>query len=387
MNARTRIYLDHAATSWPKSVAVIDAMNQYIQSCGAAAGRGAYFAAAEADGIVSTVRRDVAALIHAADPNSISFHSNGTTALNAAIHGLLRKGDHVVVSAAEHNSVLRPLHDLSEQKKIELTIVPVDRQGVVDAEHILSAVTSATKLVALTHASNVTGAIQPVEAVAEGLRHCSGHLLVDAAQTFGVLEIDVRVGIDLLAAPGHKASAGPLGTAFLYVEPKIHDAILPLFHGGTGSHSESLAMPTSMPSKLEAGNLNVHALAGWAAALRELREESVERRGEVSCELARLLHEGLAKLDHVRVFGKPGALATASILIDDLSPGDAAAILDAEFGVETRAGWHCAALIHDYLGSEPQGTLRISAGHTTTAEEIVNAVAAVGQVAQTLHPD
>ncbi|MGI9466116.1 MAG: aminotransferase class V-fold PLP-dependent enzyme [Rubripirellula sp.] len=387
MNTRSRIYLDHAATSWPKSVAVIDAMNQYVQSCGAAAGRGAYHAAAEADGIVSMVRRDVAALIHAADSNCISFHSNGTTALNAAIHGLLRKGDHVVVSAAEHNSVLRPLHGLREQQEIELTIVPVDRQGVVDAEDMLSAVTSTTKLVALTHASNVTGAIQPVEVVAQGMRHCSGHLLVDAAQTFGVREIDVSVGVDLLAAPGHKASAGPLGTAFLYVDPKMHDQILPLFQGGTGSRSESLAMPSSMPAKLEAGNLNVHALAGWAAALRELREEGVERRAEISRELAHLMHEGLAKLPHVRVFGKPEALATASILIDDLSPGDAAAILDAEFGVETRAGWHCAALIHGYLGSEPQGTLRISAGPTTTAEEIANAVAAVGQVARTLHPD
>ena len=373
MNTRPRIYLDHAATSWPKSVAVIDAMHQYVQGCGAAAGRGAYHAAAEADGIVSMVRRDVAALIHAADSSCISFHSNGTTALNAAIYGLLRKGDHVVVSAAEHNSVLRPLHDLREQQKIKLTVVPVDRQGVVDAARLLAAVTSTTKLVALTHASNVTGAIQPVEAVAEGMRQCSGKLLVDAAQTFGVREIDVRVGIDLLAAPGHKASAGPLGTAFLYVEPKLHDEILPLFHGGTGSRSESLAMPSSMPAKLEAGNLNVHALAGWAAALRELRDAGVERRGEISCELARLMHEGLADLPHLRVFGKPGALPTVSILIDDIAPADAAAILDAEFGVETRAGWHCAALIHGYLGSEPQGTLRISAGHTTTAEEIAKA--------------
>lgn len=385
MSTPTRIYLDHAATSWPKSVAVIDAMNHYVQSCGAAAGRGAYHAAAEADGIVSMVRRDVASLIHAADSSSISFHSNGTTALNTAIHGLLRNGDHVVVSAAEHNSVLRPLDDLRGQQKIELTIVPVDEQGVVSAEHMLSAVTQATKLVVLTHASNVTGAIQPVEAVAEGMKQCNGYLLVDAAQTFGVQEIDVRTGIDLLAAPGHKASAGPLGTGFLYVDPQIHDQVQPLFQGGTGSRSESLAMPSRMPAKLEAGNLNVHALAGWAAALKELREEGVKRRSEINRELADLLYQGLAELPHVCVFGKPGALATASILIDGLAPADAAAILDAEFGVETRAGWHCAALIHAYLGSEPEGTLRISAGHTTTADEIRNAVAAVGQVARTIH--
>ncbi len=385
MSTRPRIYLEHAATSWPKSAAVIDAMHDYVQGCGAAAGRGAYHAAAEADGIVSTVRRDVAALIHAADSGCISFHSNGTTALNAAIHGLLRAGDHVVASAAEHNSVLRPLHDLREQQKIQLTIVPVDRQGVVDAANLLAAVTSATKLVALTHASNVTGAIQPVEAVAEGMRQCRRKRVVDAAQTFGIREIDVSIGIDLLAAPGHKESGGPLGTAFLYVEPEIHDEILPLFQGGTGSRSESLAMPASMPAKMEAGNLNVHALAGWAAALRELREVGVERRKETSLELSRLMHEGLALLPHVRVLGKPEALPTASIMIDDLSPADAAAILDAEFGVETRAGWHCAALIHGYLGSESEGTLRISAGHTTTAEEIAKAVASIGQVVRTLH--
>lgn len=385
MSSRPRIYLDHAATSWPKSAAVIDAMNQYVQSCGAAAGRGAYQAAAEADGIVSTVRRDIAALIHASEPGSISLHSNGTTALNAGIHGLLRSGDHVVASASEHNSVLRPLQHLSDQLKVELTIVPVDRNGLVDAEEMLKAVTSATKLVALTHASNVTGALQPVQAVAEGMRHHGGFLLVDAAQTFGAIEIDVRVGIDVLAAPGHKASAGPLGTAFLYVDPAIEDEVMPLFQGGTGSSSESLAMPSSMPMKLEAGNLNVHALAGWAVALKELRTEGVGRREKISSEHAGLLHEGLAGLPHVRTFGKAGALATASLVIEDLAPSDAAAILDAEFGVETRAGWHCAALIHGYLGSEPQGTLRISAGHTTTAAEIEAAVSAVGQIARTLH--
>lgn len=385
MSQRKRVYLDHAATSWPKSDAVIEAMNHYVQSCGAAAGRGAYHAAAEADGIVSVVRRDIAALIGAADAGSISLHSNGTAALNAGIHGLLREGDHVVVTAAEHNSVLRPLQHLSEQQRIELTILPVDGDGVADAEQILAEIRTTTKLVALTHASNVTGAIQPIEVVARRMQDSSGFLLVDAAQTFGIREVDVRIGIDLLAAPGHKASAGPLGTAFLYVSPKLHHELLPLFQGGTGSRSESLEMPKGMPEKLEAGNLNVHALAGWAAALRDLRVETVSHRERTCGELAEILHRGLADLPHVRIFGKPGPLPIASVVIDDLDPGDAAAILDAEFGVETRAGWHCAALIHGYLGSSPQGTLRISAGHTTTKEEVTAAVEAVAKVARTIH--
>jgi len=385
MNQRQRIYLDHAATSWPKSVAVVDAMTRYVHSCGAAAGRGGYHAAAEADGIVTNVRRSVAALIGTSDISSVSLHSNGTAALNAGIHGVLRPGDHVVTSAAEHNSVLRPLHFLRDRNIIDLTVVPVDRDGVTDADQMLAAVTNTTRLVTLTHASNVTGAMQPVESVAKGMQAKEGFLLVDAAQTFGTTAIDVAMGIDLLAAPGHKASAGPLGTGFLYVNPVIQNELVPFVQGGTGSRSESLDMPAVMPAKLEAGNLNVHALAGWAVALQELRKAGVEPRETIARSLASRLYDGLAGLPHVRVFGKFGPLPIASVAIEDLAPTDAAAILDTEFGVETRAGWHCAALIHGYLGSDPEGTLRISAGHTTTEVEIDAAVSAVGQVARTLH--
>ena len=385
MNQRQRIYLDHAATSWPKSGAVVDAMTRYIQSCGAAAGRGGYHAAAEADAIVATVRRNIATLIGASDVNSVSLHSNGTAALNAGIHGVLRPGDHVVTSAAEHNSVLRPLHYLRDLNIIELTIVPVDRAGVTDAGQMLAAMTTATRLVTLTHASNVTGAMQPIESIAKAMQQRDGFLLVDAAQTFGATEIDVGMGIDLLAAPGHKASAGPLGTGFLYVNPAIENELVPFMQGGTGSRSESLDMPAAMPSKLEAGNLNVHAMAGWAVALQELRVAGLQQRQAVARSLASRLHDGLADLPHTRVFGSSGSLPIASIAIEGLAPTDAAAVLDAEFGIETRAGWHCAALIHGYLGSDPEGTLRISAGHTTTEAEIDAAVSAVGQVVRTLH--
>jgi len=385
MNQRQRIYLDHAATSWPKSVAVVDAMTQYVQSCGAAAGRGGYHAAAEADAIVATVRRNVAGLIGTSDANSVSLHSNGTAALNTGIHGVLRQGDHVVASAAEHNGVLRPLHYLRDLNVIDLTVVPVDRDGVTDAGQMLAAMTTATRLVTLTHASNVTGAIQPVESIAAAMQERDGFLLVDAAQTFGTTEIDVAMGIDLLAAPGHKASAGPLGTGFLYVNPAIQNELVPLVQGGTGSRSESLEMPAAMPSKLEAGNLNVHALAGWAVALQELRVAGLQQRETIARSLASRLYAGLAALPHIRVFGKSGPLPIASVAIEDLAPTDAAAVLDAEFGIETRAGWHCAALIHGYLGSDPEGTLRISAGHTTTEAEIDAAVSAVGKIARTLH--
>jgi cysteine desulfurase family protein len=375
MSRDRRIYLDHAATSWPKSEVVLEAMARFARQCGAAAGRGGYRSAAEADQVVAMTRRSIAALIAAESTECITFHAGGTAALNAAIQGVVRRGDHVVTTAAEHNSVLRPLHHLRLERGVELTIVPVNEMGVVDPGRLLDAVRDRTRLVAVTHASNVTGAVQPIAEIGAALEHSQTFLLCDAAQTFGLLPIDVaRAGIDLLAAPGHKGSGGPLGTAFLYATPRVHDQLVPLLHGGTGSQSESLEMPTSMPSKLEAGNLNVPALAGWLEALRGLHPSELAARGETLQRLAARLHAGLATIDRVRVFGAARELPIASIAVEGLSPSDTAAILDAEFGIETRAGMHCAALIHAYLGSSPEGTLRLSGGHSSSDADIDTAL-------------
>ncbi len=223
-----RIYLDHAATSWPKSAAVLDAMNRFARDCGAAAGRGGYRSAAEADRIVTQTRRAIARLVGAKSADCISLHSNGTAALNAAIHGVVRPGDHVVTNAAEHNSVLRPLHFMQQHQQVRLTVIPTDDDGFVDTAQLLEAVTDETRLVTLTHASNVTGAVQPIVAVGQALKNRPALFLCDAAQTFGSLAVDVvAAGIDLLAAPGHKASGGPLGTGFLYVTQAAHEQIVP----------------------------------------------------------------------------------------------------------------------------------------------------------------
>jgi cysteine desulfurase/selenocysteine lyase len=381
-----RIYLDHAATSWPKSDAVLEAMDRFARTCGAAAARGGYRSAAEADQIVAMTRRAIATLIGASHSDCISMHSNGTAALNAAIHGVVRTGDHVVTCAAEHNSVLRPLRHLELHHQIRLTVIPVDDSGRADAEQTIDAVTNETRLVALTHASNVTGAVQPVAEVGQALKNRSPILLCDAAQTFGAVSIDVSAsGIDMLAAPGHKASGGPLGTGFLYVADELHDQIVPMVQGGTGSQSESLAMPSTMPSMMEAGNLNVPALAGWLEALRELTSSEMERRIQHARGLSERLYQGLDSLDHIRVFGCAGELPIASITVDDLSPTDASAVLDAEFGVETRAGMHCAALVHQFLGSSAEGTLRISAGHTSTDSDVDAVIQSLHSIVTTLH--
>ncbi len=365
-----RTYLDHAATSWPKPDAVLLAMDKYARQCGATAGRGAYQSAQHAAEIVRAARRKLAKLIKADSANCISLHPSGTHALNVALHGLIGKGDHVVATAAEHNSVLRPLYHLQQTQAVEMTIVPCDNTGFVSADRLAKAIRDDTRLVAVTHASNVTGAIQPIQQIGHLLRDHDAVLLSDAAQTLGYLPIDVRqLGVDLLAAPGHKGAHGPLGTGMLYADVRIHDRLRPLIQGGTGSQSESLEMPGDYPDKVESGNLNIPAIAGWSAGLDLLIAGGAVSLGH----LAETLYGELNSIAGLEVIGTPSELPIASVKVPGMSPTDVASILDVEFRIETRSGFHCAALIHGYLNSGNEGTLRISGGHQTTPQEIKQA--------------
>ena len=384
MNSPQRIYFDHAATSWPKSDAVLRAMDDFHRNEGASAGRSAYTSAMRSAAKVSECRRRISDLIGSPSPECVSFHCSGTAALNSAIHGLVRPGDHVVTTAAEHNSVLRPLEHLHQRHDVRLSVVPCDQDGRVGATEVMDAVRPGTRLVAVTHASNVTGAVQPIQEIGDGLKNRDTVFLCDAAQTFGCLPIDVaNMNVDVLAAPGHKGGGGPLGTAFLYCDPKLHNDIEPTIQGGTGTHSESLEMPVSMPERLEPGNLNVPAIVGWNAALAELMDGGVTRASNRCREMASRLYEGLADLSHlgVKVIGSPGALPVISTTIDGLAPSDASAILDSEYAIETRSGYHCAALIHRYLRTTDGGTLRISAGRMTSNQELDAVLTAVAKIA------
>ncbi len=380
--SQRRIYLDHAATSWPKSEAVLAAMDHFHRTEGAAAGRGTYAAAFRASAGIAQCRRRIARMIDADDETCISFHSNATAALNAAIHGLIRPGDHVVTTAAEHNSVLRPLTYLQENQRVRLTIVPCDAKGSVDANEVIDAVGPDTRMVAVTHASNVTGAMQPIEEIGFALKEKDVAVLCDAAQTFGYMPISLKeMNVDLFVAPGHKGGAGPLGTAMLYCHPRWHDELRPTIQGGTGSQSESLTMPESMPDKLESGNLNVPAIVGWDAGLRELTDEVLTATASRFLDLSAMLYRRLAKIPHVNVIGPSNFVPLVSLTIDGMSPSDISAVLDSDFGIETRAGFHCAALIHHYINTEQDGTLRISAGRETSDDEIDRVIDAIKDIA------
>jgi cysteine desulfurase/selenocysteine lyase len=367
----TRLYLDHAATGWPKPESVYQAMDHYARDNGAAAGRGAYSSGVAADQIVTSCRRRLARLIGATDPRQVAFFSNGTTALNAAIFGLLRSGDQVVTTAIEHNSLLRPLESLRFDANLSLEIVPCDESGRVDPQAILDRVTRQTRLVAVSHASNVTGAVQDIATLGKALRGTATLLLCDAAQTLGYLPIDLPgLGIDLLAAPGHKGACGPLGTGLLAVSPKAIEQLRPTIFGGTGSASESLVMPDAMPSRLEPGNLNVTALAGWDAGLAWLaQDDQVARTGRIR-ELTHTLRQTAEGLRAVRAIGAD-RLPILSLTFEGVDVGLVASLLDSEYGIETRSGLHCAPLIHRQLGCSPGGTLRISAGHSTTSDQVL----------------
>lgn len=381
MTTRPRIYLDHAATGWPKPEAVYEAMDRFARSVGAAAGRGAYRSATTAGGIVASCRRRLARLVGATDSSDVALFSNGTTALNAAIFGIIRPGDQVVTTAIEHNSVLRPLQHLVETADVHLDVVPCDQQGNVAAEAILDRVTPSTRLVAVSHGSNVIGSVIDVAKVGAAIASSDTLLLCDAAQTLGYLPLDVGAAqIDLLAAPGHKGAAGPLGTGVLVASAKARQQLRPTVFGGTGSQSESTRMPEEFPAMLEAGNLNVPALAGWDAGLGQLLDEHPAERARRFETMAELLAQRLSSIAGIRVIAGR-RLPIASVTFDGLDVGTAAALLDSEYGIEVRSGLHCAALIHRHLGTSPDGTLRASCGHTSSEDEIEQLAEALRQLA------
>lgn len=376
-----RIYLDNAATSWPKPPEVYAAVEQTMREVGAAAGRGAYDSAAQAGRIVAATRSAVAKFIGAENPSRIIFTAGGTEALNLAIQGLVQPGDHVVTTVCEHNSVLRPLAMLRDSLAVKVDYAPCGPDGVVSPTAIEKLLQPETKLVAMLSASNVTGALQPIAAVGQ---LCHGRriaFLVDAAQSLGHEPLDVRTShISLLAAPGHKGLLGPLGVGLLYVAPGWEDELRPLLLGGTGINSDEETPPKELPARYEAGNLNVPALAGLAAGLGWLANHDDSPQ-----HATRSLMEGLIELPGVTLYGPPcdePRAPVVSFTLDGYDPQEVAAVL-ASAQIECRAGLHCAPRMHQALGvADCGGTIRLSPGHETTDAENTQTIQLLEQLAQ-----
>jgi len=373
---RRRVYLDHAATSWPKPPGVLEACAEYQTTTGAAASRGAYRSSRAADAIVADARAQLANVIHAAKGSEIAFTSNGTMALNAAILGLLHPLDlspwHVVTTAIEHNSVLRPLAMLEQTRGLRWTAVPCDTRGRVDPTRIQHAMRPETRLVIVNHGSNVTGAITDVARVSEIAHRSNAWLLVDAAQTVGYASIDVEAdGIDLLAAPCHKGVGGMLGTGFVYATSQALSEMRAPWIGGTGNRSDSLTGAFSWSEGIESGNLNVPGIASVGAGLRWLSQRSHNNPWREG--VLRMVEE-IEKHPQLHFFGPDPSqerLPVISLTSDRLDCHEMAMVLESAMGIEARSGFHCAALIHEHLGTcATGGTLRLSLGHTSTEEDV-----------------
>jgi cysteine desulfurase family protein len=400
----TRIYLDNAATSWPKPESVYEAVDHFMREIGAPNGRSAYREAQESNRIVERARANVAALIGAKKPSHIIFGLNCSDMLNIAIRGVVRPGDHVVTTVCDHNSVLRPLRMLREEADVTVTYVPCDAAGYVSPDDVRAAIQPNTRLVAVNHASNVTGAVQPVAEIGRVVRATDAIYLIDAAQSLGHVPLDVQtVEADLLAAPGHKGLLGPLGTGILYIRPGVERDVKPLRCGGTGTQSDADRQPDELPQKYEPGNHNLVGLAGLVAATEFLRDESIESIQAHDTLLGRQLIEGLLEIDGVTVHGPRGLspfpesaeekgtvpftsparrTSVVSITVEGYDPQELAAILETTHNIQCRAGFQCAPRMHESLGTTATGgTLRFSPGYATTTEEIETAINAVQNVA------
>jgi cysteine desulfurase family protein len=364
------IYLDNAATTYPKPDEVYRAIESFMLDVGGSAGRSGHRRAVETGRLVYAAREAVAGLLGASDPLRIVFTKNATEALNLAIWGLIKPGDHVVTSSMEHNSVMRPL-EAARAVGVTCSVVRCSSDGTLDVGDLEKEITPATSLVVLTHASNVTGTILPIEEVRAITEDRGVTLLVDAAQTLGRLPLDVSGGIDLLAFAGHKELFGPQGTGGLYIREGVE--LTPLCYGGTGSRSSELQQPRELPDRFESGTLNAPGIVGLGAGARFIAREGVERVREHEVDLLERLTEGLARIEGISDLGPTDQHARVGIVpvtLDDISPPEAAEILDARYGIATRAGLHCSPSAHRTMGTIETGALRISMSYLNMKDEI-----------------
>lgn len=378
------VYLDNAATSFPKPQVVVDAVRDFMLHIGANPGRSGHRLSADASRVVFDAREALAQLLGVGDSRRVVFTQNATEAINLVLRGMLHEGDHVVTTLMEHNSVMRPLRWLATECGVTVTVVPADSAGRVKPGDIAAAVTGNTRLVVVNHASNVTGTIAPIAGIKSAIGAVP--LLVDAAQTAGVLPIDMeRDGIDLLACTGHKGLLGPTGTGCLCLRAGMEEQVLPLIRGGTGSRSESDEQPDMLPDQYEGGTRNAAGIAGLGAGVRYLQQRGVDDVRRHEQELTGMLLEGLQTISGISIQGSGNPreqVATVSINVKDLPSSEVALALDHRYNIMVRAGLHCAPNAHRTIGTFPDGTVRLGMGALSTAEEVGYAIEAVREIAK-----
>ncbi len=378
------IYLDNAATSWPKPECVPSAMLNFLTNVGANPGRSGHHLSIQAGRIINATRESLCTLFGADDPLKVVFGPNATEALNLALLGLVDPGDHIITTSMEHNAVMRPLRRL-EHHGVRLSVVTCDPTGLVDPTDIQKQILPNTKLIATSHASNIVGTLQPIAQIGRIAREHDLLFLVDAAASAGCVPIDMKSDkIDLLAFTGHKSLLGPTGTGGLLIGDRVDaTSMRPLKRGGTGSNSASEEQPGHLPDAFESGTLNAVGLAGLCAAVDWIREKDVAKIRRHHQKLTQILIDGLATTDGVTVYG-PGRsdrqTTTLSFNLNNMQPSEAGYLLDTQYKICCRVGLHCAPSAHRTIGTYPKGTVRFAPGMFTTMDHIETALRAVANL-------
>lgn len=377
------IYLDNSATTWPKPRGMAAAMLECMHRYGASPGRAGHSMSLKVSERVYACREAVAELFGTEDPAGVVFTANATEALNIAIKGMLKPGDHAVITSMEHNSVLRPIHALTTAG-VRYSMARGNIYGYVEPERIESLIRANTRLIVATHVSNVCGTVNPIEQIGEIAQKHGICFLVDAAQSAGVIPIDMeRLHIDMLAAAGHKGLYGPQGTGVLCIRPHVNPDCLK--QGGTGSYSEQKEQPEERPDKYESGTLNAVGICGLLAGVTFLKRVGVEQIGAHEARMAGMLMEDLSVIRGVRIHGLPtlaGRTGVVSFTVDGMDCVEIANELDARYGIACRAGYHCAYTAHQTIGTDRTGTVRLSPGAFSVAAQMKSTARAIAELAR-----
>ncbi len=375
------IYLDNAATSFPKPEAVYRAVNDTLQKYGSSPGRGGHKMSMQTERITFGARETIASFFNIPSSSNVIFTFNVTMGINLALKGILKTGDHVITSSMEHNAVMRPLKRL-EKEGVAKTVVKCSKEGFLNPKDIEKEIKPNTKLIVITHASNVVGTIMPIREVGEIARKKGIVFLVDAAQSAGLLPIDAQKdNIDILACTGHKSLFGPQGTGFLYIKDGLD--VKPLIEGGTGSNSESDEMPDFLPDKFQGGTFNTPGIAGLGAGIEFIRNEGLQKIRDKELHLITEIMNELKKIRGVKLYGPLNPLdrvAVVSFNIEGKDPAEVGNILNEEYDIMSRVGLHCAPNAHRTIGTFPHGTVRVGVGYFNTENDIEKLIKAVKDI-------
>ncbi|MCM8711940.1 aminotransferase class V-fold PLP-dependent enzyme [Clostridium sp. SYSU_GA19001] len=379
-----KLYLDNVATSYPKPPDVYNAVMHYMINIGANPGRGGHSSSLEGSRIVYRCREALMKLFNFDKLENVVFTSNITVSLNMLIKSVIKDGWHVITTSMEHNSVLRPLSSLEKSKKIQLDILPCSKEGILNIELFKNSIKSNTKLVVLSHASNVIGSIQPIEEIGRLCRENNIYFIIDTAQTAGVIPLDFyKLNLSALAFTGHKSLLGPQGIGGFLISDELNNEALPIIEGGTGSLSESIFQPDFLPDKFESGTMNTPAIAGLLEGINYINKEGIKAIRDKEEYLTNLFIQDILNIDDFVLYGtKNSSLMTPTLSINSakLNNSELGYILDTEYGIITRTGLHCAPLAHKTIETFPEGTLRISFGPFNDTKDVKYTIHALNNI-------